>query len=251
MRRKKFRLLDGVRFGGTLTLDDAWTLGFDHVAIAAGAGRPTLVPMKNNLARGVRMASDFLMGLQGQGAYRKNSLTNLQVELPAVVIGGGLTAIDTATELQAYYVTQVEKVLDRYERLKRELPEEKLWAKLDAEETASVKTWLQHGRLVQAERSAARAAGRPPDFARLIRAWGGVTILYRKSLQDSPAYRLNHEEVIKSLEEGIGFAECMSPVEARLDERGHVDSVVCHRMAKADGKWKDTGAGGRVSRPGR
>src|SRR5262249_57748073 len=37
MRRKKFRLLDGVRFGGTLTLDDAWDLGFHHVAIAAGA----------------------------------------------------------------------------------------------------------------------------------------------------------------------------------------------------------------------
>jgi NADPH-dependent glutamate synthase beta subunit-like oxidoreductase/NAD(P)H-flavin reductase len=241
MRRKKFRLLDGVRFGGSLTLDDAWTLGFDHVAIAAGAGRPTLVPMKNNLARGIRMASDFLMGLQGQGAYRKNSLTNVQVELPAVVIGGGLTAIDTATELQAYYVTQVEKVLDRFERLKRELPEERLWAKLDPEETASVKTWLQHGRLVLAERSAARAAGRPPDFARLIRAWGGVTLLYRKRLQDSPAYRLNHEEVIKALEEGIGFAENMSPVEARLDERGHVRGVVCHRMAKTDGRWTDTG----------
>ena len=241
MRRKKFRLLDGVRFGGTLTIDDAWALGFDHVAIAAGAGRPTLVPMKNNLARGVRMASDFLMGLQGQGAYRKNSLTNFQVELPAVVIGGGLTAIDTATELQAYYVTQVEKVLERFERLKRELPEEKLWGRLDPEETETVKTWLQHGRLVQAERSAARAAGRPPDFARLIRAWGGVTILYRKRLLDSPAYRLNHEEVIKSLEEGIGFAECMGPVEAQLDERNHVRGVLCHRMALVDGRWKDTG----------
>jgi NADPH-dependent glutamate synthase beta subunit-like oxidoreductase/NAD(P)H-flavin reductase len=241
MRRKKFRLLDGVRFGGSLTLDDAWALGFDHVAIAAGAGRPTLVPMKNNLARGVRMASDFLMGLQGQGAYRKNSLTNVQVELPAVVIGGGLTAIDTATELQAYYVTQVEKVLERFERLKRELPEETLWARLDPEETTSVKTWLKHGRLVQAERSAARAAGRPPDFARLIRAWGGVTLLYRKRLQDAPAYRLNHEEVIKALEEGIGIAECMSPVEAELDERGHVRGLLCHRMALLDGRWKDTG----------
>ena len=31
------------------------------------------------------------------------------VRLPAVVIGGGLTAIDTATELLAYYVVQIEK----------------------------------------------------------------------------------------------------------------------------------------------
>jgi NADPH-dependent glutamate synthase beta subunit-like oxidoreductase/NAD(P)H-flavin reductase len=241
MRRKKFRLLDGVRFGGTLTIGDAWALGFDHIAVAAGAGRPTLVSMQNNLARGVRMASDFLMGLQGQGAYRKNSLTNVQVELPAVVIGGGLTAIDTATELQAYYVTQVEKALERFERLKRRIDEEAIWAKLDEEETRTLRTWLDHGRMVHAERAAAAAAGRPPDFARLVRSWGGVTIAYRKRLQDSPAYRLNHEEVIKSLEEGIGFVECMSPIASLLDKHDHVRALECTRMSLIDGKWKDTG----------
>jgi NADPH-dependent glutamate synthase beta subunit-like oxidoreductase len=74
-------------------------LGFDHIAIATGAGRPTIIPMKNNLIRGIRKASDFLMALQLTGAYKRDSLANLQVRLPAVVIGGGLTAIDTATEL--------------------------------------------------------------------------------------------------------------------------------------------------------
>jgi len=241
MRRKKFRLLDGVRFGGTLTIDDAWHLGFDHIAITAGAGRPTLVPMQNNLARGMRMASDFLMALQGQGAYRKNSLTNLQIELPAVVIGGGLTAIDAATELQAYYITQVEKVSERFERLKRRIGEQAIWARLDGEEAKTVRTWLDHGRMVHAERVAAQAAGRAPDFARLVRSWGGVTIAYRKRLLDAPAYRLNHEEVIKSLEEGIGFVECMSPVANLLDEHGHIHTVRCSRMEFGDGKWKDTG----------
>jgi NADPH-dependent glutamate synthase beta subunit-like oxidoreductase/NAD(P)H-flavin reductase len=241
MRRKKFRLMDGVRFGGTLTIEDAWNSGFDHIAIAAGAGRPTLVPMENNLARGVRMASDFLMGLQGQGAFRKNSLTNLEVALPAVVIGGGLTAIDTATELQAYYVTQVEKVLERFERLRRRIGEEAIWAKLDQEETLKVRTFLAHGRMVQTERAAAKAAGRTPDFARLVRSWGGVTIVYRKRLQDSPAYRLNHEEVIKALEEGIGFAECLSPAACLLDEFNHTRALVCTRQTFAEGRWKDSG----------
>jgi hypothetical protein len=32
-----------------------------------------------------------------------------------------------------------------------------------------------------------------------------VTIAYRKRMVDSPAYRLNHEEVIKALEEGSGL----------------------------------------------
>src|SRR5262249_51139306 len=164
MRRKKFRLYDGVRFGGTMKLEDAWELGFDHVAICTGAGKPTLVPMKNNLLRGVRLASDFLMGLQATGAYKANSLANLQLRLPAVVIGGGLTAIDTATEMQAYYVVQVEKALDRYDRLVRKIGEEAIWARLDEEERQIVHTWLKHGRAIRAERSAAAAAGRAPDF---------------------------------------------------------------------------------------
>ena len=105
-RRKRFRSYGGIRFGGTVTIEDAWNFGFDHIAIATGAGRPTIVPMKNNLIRGIRQASDFLMALQLTGAFKKDTLSNLQVRLPAVVIGGGLTGIDTATELFAYYPVQ-------------------------------------------------------------------------------------------------------------------------------------------------
>jgi NADPH-dependent glutamate synthase beta subunit-like oxidoreductase/NAD(P)H-flavin reductase len=241
MRRKKFRLYDGIRFGGTLTLDDAWDLGFDHVAICAGAGKPTLATMKNNLLRGVRLASDFLMGLQATGAYKANSLANLQLRLPAVVIGGGLTAIDTATEMQAYYVVQAEKALDRYDRLVAKIGEEAIWANLDEEERGIIATWLKHGRAIRAERSAAAAAGREPDFNRLVRAWGGVTIVYRKRLQDSPAYRLNHEEVIKSLEEGIRFAERLNPVECIPDAYGAVAELRCEYQVHKDGRWKSSG----------
>src|SRR5439155_11319319 len=46
-RQRLLKMYGGVRFGGTIDLDDAWRLGFDHVAIAAGAGRPTIIPLKN------------------------------------------------------------------------------------------------------------------------------------------------------------------------------------------------------------
>src|SRR5688572_29312009 len=108
-RREKLRIYGGIRFGGALTLDDAWAYGVDHVAIAAGAGRPTIIDIKNNLIRGIRKASDFLMALQLTGSFKKDALSNLQARLPAVVIGGGLTGVDTATELMAYYPIQVEK----------------------------------------------------------------------------------------------------------------------------------------------
>ncbi|HEX2639437.1 MAG TPA: FAD-dependent oxidoreductase, partial [Pyrinomonadaceae bacterium] len=217
-RRKRFRAYGGVRFGGTLTIDDAWSYGFDHIAIATGAGRPTIVPMKNNLIRGIRQASDFLMALQLTGAFKKDTLSNLQVRLPAVVIGGGLTGIDTATELFAYYPVQVEKMLAKYEQITAEFGEVRTLEKFDDEERAVLSEFLEHGRAIRAERARAAAAGEAPNFTPLVRSWGGVSLVYRKRLQDSPAYRLNHEEVQKALEEGIEFVECMNPAEAVPDE---------------------------------
>ncbi|MEO8185075.1 MAG: FAD-dependent oxidoreductase, partial [Deltaproteobacteria bacterium] len=219
-RREKLRIYGGIRFGGALTLDEAWASGIDHVAIAAGAGRPTIIEIKNNLIRGIRKASDFLMSLQLTGAFKEDALSNLQVRLPAVVIGGGLTGIDTATELLAYYPLQVEKILRRYEALLDE--EIDVRGTLDAEEQGILDEFLCHGRAVREERVRAAAAGEPPDFISLVRGWGGVTLAYRKRMQDSPAYRLNHEEVTKALEEGIAFAETLDPVEAIPDEYGHV-----------------------------
>ena len=78
---------------------------------------------------------------------------------------------------------------------------------------------------MRAERARAAAAGDRPDFVPLVRAWGGVTLAYRKRLHDAPAYRLNHEEVSKALEEGITFAEGLEPVEAVPDVFGHVAAM--------------------------
>lgn len=236
-RNPHIRMYGGIRFGGTITVDDAWNLGFDHVAISAGAGRPTIIEMKNNLSRGIRKASDFLMGLQLTGAYKHTSIANLQVSLPAIVIGGGLTAIDTATELLAYYQVQIEKELERYELLvRRGHSEGALRKRFDDEEWAALQQHLAHGRELREEKRRAAIEGREPRVQKLLDAWGGVTLVYRKGLKDSPAYRLNHEEVAKSLEEGVRYVEHMSPLEAVLDARGHVEAV---RFKRQDGSTID------------
>src|SRR5262249_41094304 len=48
-RRREFSMHGGVRFGGTLSLDEAFDLGFDHVALCMGAGKPTHIAMPNGL----------------------------------------------------------------------------------------------------------------------------------------------------------------------------------------------------------
>jgi NADPH-dependent glutamate synthase beta subunit-like oxidoreductase/NAD(P)H-flavin reductase len=241
-RRAQFQVFGGVRFGGTLTVEDVWGLGFDHIAICIGAGLPQALPIPGSLAPGMRQANDFLMALQLTGAAKNQSLANLQVRLPAVVIGGGLTGVDTATEIQAYYIVQVEKMLARYEALVKAQDEATVRAGLDAGDLKILDEFLEHGRVARTERGRAARAQESPDFIQLIRQWGGVTIAYRKGMNESPAYTRNHEEIIKAFEEGITYAEGLDPKEVRVDRDGQVEALLAKRLRpNAEGKWVETG----------
>ena len=167
----------------------------------------------------MRKASDFLMALQLSGAFKRDSLASLQVRLPAIVIGGGLTGIDTTTEAAAYYPVQVEKFLERWEALGHEAAAT-LELTYDHEEREVAREFLEHGRAVRAERARAVAAGEVPNFAPLVEKWGGVSLVYRRDMSDSPAYRLNHEEITKFFEEGVRFVEKLAPLACIPDERG-------------------------------
>lgn len=223
-RRKNFKVLDGIRFGGTITVEDAWKIGFTHIALATGAGKPTLIRLKNNLSRGLRKASDFLMALQLTGAARKDSLSNLQISLPAIVIGGGLTAIDTATETLAYYPIQVEKFYENAKTL-LEIDKDYLINAFDEEELSQANIFFEHGKIIHETRKKAKENNEKPDFLPFLKEWGGVTLVYRKNLQSSPAYRLNHEEINEALEEGIKIIENLNPVECILNDFNAIESV--------------------------
>ena len=232
-RRSEFSMYGGVRFGGTLTVDSAFEMGFDHIALCAGAGRPTVIPMKNGLVRGVRQASDFLMALQLTGAAKSDSLANLQIRMPIVVIGGGLTAIDTATESLAYYVVQVEKFLERYEALAEERGVTAVRAQWSPDETVTAKEFIAHAQAIRGEREKAAHEGRRPRFIELLNSWGGVTVAYRRRMIDAPSYTLNHEEVAKAFEEGVRFAESLTPDEVEVDAAGSAAALRC-RNAEGD-----------------
>ncbi|MGH7213125.1 MAG: hypothetical protein ACREF1_16890, partial [Acetobacteraceae bacterium] len=231
-RRQQFSMFGGVRFGGTVTVEDAFAMGFDHVALCLGAGKPTVLDIPCALARGVRAASDFLMALQLTGAAKRSSIANLQLRLPVVVIGGGLTAIDTATESLAYYVRQVEDFAARYRTLIAERGEHAVRLGWTEEECRIAGEFLAHAAAIAAEREAAAAAGRGPRLASLLDSWGGATIAYRRRLLDSPSYTLNHEEVAKALEEGVRFAEGLAPLAVETDAHGHASGL---RLSRADG----------------
>src|SRR5947207_15449886 len=69
-------------------------------------------------------------------------------------------------------------------------------------------------------------AARPEERLALLKSWGGSTIAYRRRLIDSPSYTLNHEEVEKALEEGVVFAEGLTPSRIEVDAYEHARAVV-------------------------
>ncbi|WP_353275102.1 FAD-dependent oxidoreductase [Wolbachia endosymbiont (group A) of Ennomos erosarius] len=224
-RREHFALYGGIRFGGTINVDDAFNLGFDHIALALGSGKPRMIKIKNILARGVRMASDFLMSLQLTGALKFDSIANLQVRMPIVVIGAGLTAIDTATEALAYYPIQVEKFLLRYEILVDKYGKDCVEKDWTEEEHEIANELISHAKLIQAEQELAKKESREIKILELMQSLGGVKVVYRKELKDSPSYRLNSEEVQNALSEGIYFIENLEPVEVVTDKYNHAESI--------------------------
>ncbi len=236
-RRNRFTMFGGVRFGGTLTADDAWAMGFDHIALCAGAGAPTVLEIPNNLAPGVRQASDFLMALQLTGAARQNSIANLTLRLPVVVVGGGLTAIDACTESLAYYPVQVEKFLSRYETLCTELGKEAVEKFWSPQEREIAEEFISHARALRGEKTKDN-----PDIIGLLHNWGGAQIAYRRRLQDAPSYRLNADEISYALKEGIKINELLSPVAVEVDDFGAASGLRLEKQHRTeDGRLQGTG----------
>ena len=225
-RNQNYLLIGGVRFGSQITKEIAFDqLKFDHIALCMGAGSPNIINLKNNLSKGIRKASDFLMNLQLSGSFQKNSLSNLQIRLPAIVIGGGLTAIDTATEILAYYPVLLEKIITRLQILEKNNIE----LNLNSEEKIILEEYKSHYHELKQEKEAAKKEKRQANLLKLLNKWGGVKICYRKNLNQSPAYRLNHEEVEKACAEGIKFLENTTPIEAILDDYGAIKTLKCQK----------------------
>jgi len=209
-RRSFFTLYDGVKLGETLSLAQAFDLGFDHVALCLGAGRPKGLAILQDRPQGVRSAAGFLMDLQLSGATHKNAPTDFRIRLPILVVGGGLTAVDAATEALAYYPVQVENFLKRTEELGGLPPS------LPPEEVEAAHEYLKHAKaFAQGDRHILEKAS---------------TIVYRNRMQESPSYRENAKELEMALKEGVVFIENAIPHEIRVDPHGHIEGLVVETL---------------------
>ena len=181
-------------------------------AVRRAPGRPTVIPMKNGLARGVRQASDFLMALQLTGAAK----TRFGCQSPD-------PHADRGDRRRAYGYRYGHRIARLLRGAGGEIPAALRDAggrkgrsrgarRLDAtEESETADEFLAMRAPFAPSARAAAQEGRKPNLIGLLNSWGGVTIAYRRRMIDSPSYTLNHEEVWKALEEGIRFAERLTP----------------------------------------
>jgi NAD(P)H-flavin reductase/NADPH-dependent glutamate synthase beta subunit-like oxidoreductase len=217
-RNSNIRIFGGISLGINITVEQAFELGFDHLAMCVGAGKPKIVQMKNALTKGVRTASDFLMTLQSGGAFLEKSITNLLIRMPVAIIGGGLTSIDAATESLNYYKIQVEKFYKQYQLSIQQNGKdltEKNWAEEDKQ---IAEEFIEHAKLFSQAKD-------KESIHRILNHLGGATIYYRGKLQNSPAYKLNPEEVIYAMAAGVNFAENMTPIGINVNEYGYAESI--------------------------
>tara|TARA_A100001015_G_C15039530_1_gene738667 strand:+ start:798 stop:4202 length:3405 start_codon:yes stop_codon:yes gene_type:complete len=215
-RRVNFRMFGGVRFGSSITDDIAFDdYNFDHVALCIGAGRPKIVDLEDNFCKGIKSASDFLMNLQLGGAYKDELFSNLQIRAPIMVVGAGLTATDTACEAQEYYAKQIEKFAKKVKILEGFYGVEKFWKFFTDYEKKIADEFLSHNKILQ-------QGGK----AELYKEIGNVKILYRKKIQQSPAYRQNHEELIQAIAQGVEFVEEAEIKKVIKDEEGFLQKVI-------------------------
>ncbi len=207
-RNPLFHKADGIRLGRTLTSNDVFNAGLDHISLCTGAGKPHMLPF-SEMPNGVRMGVDLLMDLHFDSF--KNKKFKRLIKLPAYIYGAGLTAIDTATEVLAAYEEQLKQLSNIHQK------NPDLLSHISAED---LKEFLEHaGLLSQAKTSQERK--------KHLKDWGGVTILYRKPLADSPSYRQSPHEVENALYEGIIIQE-NTVLKSWETKDNHLTSLVVH-----------------------
>jgi NADPH-dependent glutamate synthase beta subunit-like oxidoreductase len=232
-RNPLYNLQGGIHFGSNITEKQAFELGFDHIALCMGAGSPKILDTPKKFPKGVRLASDFLMSLQLTGAFKTDTWSNLTVNMPIIVIGGGLTAIDTATEAQRYYLRQIEKIDYKIDLLKKNNDFNAFFEDLSEKDKKQLDVWLEHARELNDSKIKALVDNVPFTAIPLLQKWGGTTVIYRKEVQHAPSFDLNVEEVQKALEEGIFIKDQTTPLDFISDE---LDELAYIKCLDAEGK---------------
>ncbi len=209
-RNRNIKIYGGIRFGSNFSFSDAEKFGFSHIALCTGAGKPNITNLENSMCKGIKTSSEFLMSLN-LGSYKKDNFFNMQIRLPIIILGGGLTSLDCATEAVVYYQRQVEKHIERY----KSLDKNEIDSLLNDEDREILQEYLEHYELFKKSDS-------PIDT---INSLGGIKIVYHRSFEESRAYKTNAVELEKTLKQGVSLVENAKLIKINKDKYSYLNSL--------------------------
>ena len=226
LRHPNINFYGSCALGMNISLKGIQELGFHHLALCMGSGKPTIPSMKNILAKGVKTASDFLMSLQ-MGAFKLDNLLNLEIKLPLVIIGGGLTSIDCATEALIMYYRLICKINNYVDYLlsNKYSSYHDLAADLNAEHSKTLDEYMSHYKFIMTEKQKCIDSNQKFQLAKTLQKLGGVTIICRKPINRTRAYIENHEELQNALDQGINIIDNAHIHQINVDKNDNVCSI--------------------------
>ena len=233
--RAASRMYGGVRFGGTLTDRGRLALGFDHVAIAAGAGRPTIIDMKNNLTRGIRKASRLpdgaaahrrvqarvarrtcRCGCRRRHRRRPDRASTRRPSCSPTTRCRSRSSSRATRRLRATRRSRAPGVERGGARDRRRVPRARARDPRRAGAATREKRERAHLELLQALGRRDDRLSPPPDR--------------------QPGVHAQPRGSEKALEEGISFAEGLTPTAIEVDEYGHARAVDARPMRRQRGR---------------
>ena len=112
-------ILTNMVIGKVLTIDEFFTMGYEAVYIASGAGLPRFMGIPGESLKGVYSANEYLTRINLMKAYREDSKTPIMKSERVAVVGGGNVAMDAARSAKRLGAKEVYIV---YRRGMAELP---------------------------------------------------------------------------------------------------------------------------------
>lgn len=218
---KKIKFHDGIRLGQNTNMDlQNLRDRYANVVLAIGASKqkwPAGVKMRvvrpdarqpNKNFTQIYFAADFLMRLHLYGLYKITNLNHnleLHLRLPIVVIGGGLTAIDSAAQLVNYFFRQLEKLNIIFAK-NINFKDDEANLVLDDDVYKDVINKYDLNLLNQYLYSYNQL--KQQDFSlsakiQLLNNLGGVKVLLNREINQSKAYNTNHEEILHAQSLGV------------------------------------------------
>lgn len=117
--------------GKTLTVDELFSMGYEAVFVASGAGLPNFMGIPGESLNGVYSANEFLTRSNLMKAYKKEPITPIMKGGKIAVVGGGNVAMDSARtalrlgaeEVHIIYRRSMEEIPARREEVEHALEE--------------------------------------------------------------------------------------------------------------------------------